>query len=173
MASIEFRAPWSRSLKVASAFSVATLGIVFCAGLFSMYARAPAFVTVMLVTVPALVAAAALPFMVRGYVLTDDAILVNRLGWRTQLPLVGLKSVTGDVEAFRRSIRVFGNGGLFSFTGEFWSRRLGRYRALATDPDRAVVLRWPDRTIVITPHDPQHFIMRARTLLKYAEFERR
>jgi hypothetical protein len=173
MAPIEFRAPWSRRLKVATAFSVATLGVVFCAGLFSVHARAPAFATVVLMTIPVLIGVAALPFMVRGYILTEDAILVNRLGWRTHLPLAGLTSVTGDVEALRRSIRLLGNGGLFSFTGEFWSRRLGRYRALATDPDRAVVLRWPGRTIVITPHDPQHFIMRARTLLKYAEFDRR
>ena len=64
----------------------------------------------------------------------------------------------------------FGNGGLFSITGRFWNRKLGRYRALATDPSRAIVLRYPKRTIVITPHDPQHFIMRARTFLKVADF---
>jgi Bacterial PH domain len=66
---------------------------------------------------------------------------------------------------------ILGNGGAYSFSGEFWNRRLGRYRALATDPDRAVVLRYPKRTIVITPHDPQQFIMRARTLLEHAQFE--
>jgi hypothetical protein len=76
------------------------------------------------------------------------------------------------VDALRGAWRVFGNGGLFSFTGEFWSRKLGRFRALATDPERAVVLRWPKRTIVITPHDPQQFIMRAGTLLKTAGFPR-
>jgi hypothetical protein len=70
----------------------------------------------------------------------------------------------------RGSIRVLANGGVFSFTGRFWNRKLGWYRAFATDPSRAVVLRYPKRTIVITPHDPQHFIMRARTLLKVAEF---
>ena len=62
----------------------------------------------------------------------------------------------------RGSVRVFGNGGLFSITGRFWNRKLGWYRAYATDPSRAVVLRYPKRTVVITPHDPQHFIMRAR-----------
>jgi hypothetical protein len=70
----------------------------------------------------------------------------------------------------RGSLRLLGNGGLFSFSGEFWNRRLGRYRALATDPSRAVVLRYPGRTIVITPHDPQQFIMRARTLLSTSQF---
>ena len=66
------------------------------------------------------------------------------------------------------------HGGLgdqpFSFSGEFWNRRLGRFRALATDPQRAVVLRYSRRTVVITPHDPQQFIMRARTVLKTSQF---
>jgi Bacterial PH domain len=172
MAPIEFRAPWSRTLRTASIFSVAVLAVVFLAAVFAR-PHMPWFGSFLLMATPLAVVAGALPFMVRGYVLTDDAILVKRLGWSTRLPLAQLKSVSGDVEALRRSFRLFGNGGLFSFTGEFWSRRLGRFRALATDPDRAIVLRYPKRTIVITPHDPQHFIMRARTLVKHAEFERR
>jgi hypothetical protein len=35
---------------------------------------------------------------------------------------------------------------------------------------RAVVLRYADRTIVITPQDPQHFIMRAGTFIRVAGF---
>jgi Bacterial PH domain len=172
MAPIEFRAPWSRLLRTASVFSVVVLAIVFLAGYFSR-SHMPWFGSFILMASPLAVLASALPFMVRGYVLTEHSIFVKRLGWSTRLPLANLKSVSGDVEALQRSIRIFGNGGLFSFTGEFWSRRLGRFRALATDPDRAIVLRYPKRTIVITPHDPQHFIMRARTLMKHAEFERR
>jgi hypothetical protein len=172
MAPIEFRAPWSRTLRTASVLSVAVLAVVSTAG-FLARSHMPWFGSFILMASPLAVVVSALPFMVRGYVLTEDAIFVKRLGWSTRLPLASLKSVSGDVEALRRSIRIFGNGGLLSFTGEFWSRRLGRFRALATDPDRAVVLRYPKRTIVISPHDPQHFIMRARTLAKHAEFERR
>jgi hypothetical protein len=172
MQPIKFGAPWGVQLKRASAFSAAVLGIVFCAGLVSLRADAPWVASTVLLFLPAAVVAGALPFMVRGYVLLEDALVIERLGWRTRLPLAGLQSVGGDVEAMRGSIRLLGNGGLFSFTGEFWNGRLGRYRALATDPERAVVLRYPKRTIVITPHDPQHFIMRLRTLLKHADFER-
>jgi len=171
MQPIEFRAPWGKQLKRATAFSVAVLGVVFCAGLASLRADAPWFASAVLLTLPLAIVAGTLPFMVRGYLLLEDALLIERLGWRTRLPLAGLKAVGGDSEAMRSSIRLLGNGGLFSFTGEFWNRRLGRYRALATDPDRAVVLRYSKRTIVITPHDPQHFIMRARTLAKHADFE--
>jgi hypothetical protein len=167
MSPIEFRAPWSKSLKLLTTFSLAILAFVLVVASTAIPPQVP-FIRPLLIVVTASVALGALPFMVRGYVLTEDALLVRRLGWTTRLPLHGLRSVSGDVDAFRGAWRLFGNGGLFSFTGEFWSRKLGRFRALATDPERAVVLRWPKRTIVITPHDPQQFIMRAGTLIKMA-----
>ncbi len=49
------------------------------------------------------------------------------------------------------SIRTFGNGGLFCFSGRFRNRKLGSYRAFATDPKLAVVLRFPDKIVVVTP----------------------
>jgi Bacterial PH domain len=167
MQSIEFRAPWSRTLRTLTVLSLSILVIVLLAALYAPVPGVP-FIRPLLVLLTLAVGVGALPFMVRGYVLTQDAVLVKRLGWSTRLPLQGIKSVAGDVEAMRGAWRLFGNGGLYSFTGEFWSRRIGRFRALATDPHRAVVLRYPSRTIVITPHDPQHFIMRLRTLLQTA-----
>jgi hypothetical protein len=160
--SIEFRAPWSKTLRASTIMSCAILSMM---GVLPWLIDRSSAVTYSLSALSLLVVLATLPFRVRGYVLTDGALLVKRGGWMTQLPLAGLQSVSGDVEAMRGSVRIFGNGGLFSITGEFWNRRLGRYRALATDPSRAVILRYPRRVIVITPHDPQHFIMRARTLL--------
>ena len=169
MASIEFRAPWGKVLRAATLISVALLTGLAVSGLLA-YGRAPAYVSLLLISLPPAILLGALPFMIRGYVLTENAIVVRRLGWRTQLPLAGLTSIAGDAEAMRGSLRLLGNGGLFSFSGEFWNRRLGRFRALATDPQRAVVLRYSRRTVVITPHDPQQFIMRARTVLKTSQF---
>jgi len=62
----------------------------------------------------------------------------------------------------RGSLRLFGNGGLFAITGWFWNRKLGRYRAFATDPARAVVLRYATRRILLTPDDVQKFIVLMR-----------
>ena len=97
-------------------------------------------------------------------------LTVHRGIGETRLPLAGLRSVRGEVDAMRGGIRVTGNDGFFSITGRFWNRTLGWHRAFATDLSRAVVLRYADRTIVITPHDPQHFIMRAGTFIKVAGF---
>lgn len=160
----EFRAPWSRTLRVTSALSVGVLLMIVLIGLLAG-PRQFLLWRVAMIVLPLLTLAAALAFVVRGYVLTDISIEVRRLGWSTSLPLAGLVSVTGEVDAWRGAVRLFGNGGLFAFTGWFWSRRLGRFRAFATDPGRAVMLGYADRKVMVTPHDPQHFIVRVRTLL--------
>ena len=100
----------------------------------------------------------ALLFTVRGYSVTADALLVHRLFWKHRVPLAGLQSAQFDPKAMSRSVRLFGNGGAFSFSGWFRSKRLGNYRAFVTDPRRAVVLRFPNRTIVISPSNPAQFV---------------
>jgi hypothetical protein len=165
----QFAAPWSRSLSLATAGAVAALLVIMLVGLL-LSTRAQLKWGAAIVAVPLAVLLATVPFMVRGYVLTDEHIEVRRLGWRTLLPLAGLSAVTGEPEGLRGSVRLFGNGGLFAITGWFWNRRLGRFRAYATDPQRVVLLRYRDgRQVVLTPHDVQRFIVRLRTLAKIME----
>jgi hypothetical protein len=165
---IEFRAPWSHGLVVMTCATVALAALVVAVVIFVPVG--PPLFDVALLTAAAGLVGAGLAGRVRGYTLTEDVVTVRRGMWNTRLPLAGLRSVTGDVEAMRNAIRLLIIDGVFSFTGRYWSMKLGWFRALATDPGRAVVLRYPNRTVVISPHDPQHFIMRARTLIKAAEF---
>ena len=149
--------------------SVALLLLLVLLGLFTG-PRQLLLWRVAMVGVPLAVLLTALPFTVRGYLLTDTDIRVRRLGWSTVLPLAGLASVTGEPDGFRRTLRLFGNGGLFGISGWFWNRRLGRFRAYATDPQRAVLLHYRDgRNVVITPGDVQHFIVRTRALARMRE----
>jgi len=90
-------------------------------------------------------------FMIRGYAVTADEILIERPLWSTRLARNRLESAVVDPAVLRGSIRLFGNGGFFSFIGVFQSSKLGRYRAFATDPRRAVVLQTAERTVVVTP----------------------
>ena len=162
----EFSAPWSRALRVTTAASVAVLLTVMLAGLLTGPRQLRVW-QIAMVGVPLVLLLSALPFMVRGYVLTETHIEVRRLGWSTLLPLTGLVAVTGEPEGLRGSLRLFGNGGLFGISGWFWNRRLGRFRAYATDPGRVVLLRYRDgKKVVVTPHDVQHFIVRVRALAK-------
>ena len=168
MTTIEFRAPWSHSLVVMTCVTLA-LAVLVVAVMIFVPVGPPLFAAALLIAAVVLVVAG-FAGRVRGYTLTEDAVTVRRGMWNTRLPLAGLRSVTGDIEAMRNAFRLLIIDGVFSFTGRYWSMKLGWFRALATDPDRAVVLRYPNRTVVISPHDPQHFIMRARTLIKVAEF---
>ena len=97
-------------------------------------------------------------FTIRGYTVTPEAILVHRLLWSTRLPRAGLVSAVSEPKVMNRSLRICGNGGMFSFTGWFWSKSLGRYRAYVTDLNRTVVLRWEKRTAVVSPDDPEGFV---------------
>lgn len=165
---LEFHAPWSRSLQMASRITVLILLGTATAGFVMLPARLP-LLRLLVLALPAAVLIGALLFMVSGYTLTATALQVRRPLWTTSFALSDLVSVGGDAEALRGSLRLFGNGGLFSFSGVFWNRRLGLFHAYGTDPGRAVVLKFRKRTIVITPDDTQHFIVRVRTHLATRE----
>ncbi|MGD0811990.1 MAG: PH domain-containing protein [Verrucomicrobiota bacterium] len=146
-----YKAHWDTALIVVSSLSTfVCLGLAFVAfkhsGIFH-------WVGWLLL---ALVAACAL-FAIRGYTMTAEDILVHRLLWTTRLPLAGLQSAQFEPDAMRRSIRTFGNGGFFSFSGFYHNKILGTYRAFVTDRHQTVVLRYAGRTVVVSPASPADF----------------
>ena len=50
-----------------------------------------------------------------------------------------------------------------SIRGRYWSKQSGKFDAFMTDPEKAVVLRWPDRLVAVSPADPEFFILCARS----------
>ena len=56
------------------------------------------------------------------------------------------------------SIKVCGNGGMFSISGWFWSKKLGFFRAYATNLNCTVILRWEKRTAVLSPDNAVEFV---------------
>jgi hypothetical protein len=90
----------------------------------------------------------------------EDNVLV--LG-RKSYPLQGLTEAVRDPKVLCRAIRRFGNGGLGSIRGRFWSRRLGKFEAFLTDTEKAVLLKWPDKIVAVSPADPEFFIYSARS----------
>jgi hypothetical protein len=154
-----FHAPWSTTLKVVTAFSVAIL-----AGVALLFATVfprdlPGGVVVTLTTffVSATLLGSAL-FVVRGYEVEPGSLRIRRLLWSTEIPLADLRAARADPTAMSKSLRLFGNGGLFVFAGLFWNRQLGKYRAFATLPRNAVVLQFERRAVVVTPDDPSRFL---------------
>jgi hypothetical protein len=152
-----FQAPWSALLIIHSVLaSLLCLAIPFW-GFRALATKQIAGSGLWFCVVPLAVVFGSALFTIRGYTVLPDAILVHRLLWATRLPRGGLAAATFDPEAMRWSLRAFGNGGLFSFSGFYWNRRLGAYRVFVTDPRRAVVLRYSNRTVVVSPSYPVDF----------------
>lgn len=163
----EFAAPWGRALKVMSGLiTLLLLGIAWIG--LRTEADMGAIWYASMVASPLLILLIALNYTVLGYRLSAEKLWIRRLGWMTERDLDGLEAVAADPGAMVGSRRVLANGGLFSFAGRFRNKHLGIYRALATDPNKAVILRWSDRTLVITPDDPERFV---RTLCELRGIE--
>jgi hypothetical protein len=160
-------APWPTCLKITSLLGCALLlGVGYAA--FVAIPRdtrvpfAETFGTLIAFVTPTIALTAAL-FLVSGYELDGRCLLVRRLLWATPVSLTGIRKTYHDPAAMKRSLRVFGNGGLLSITGIYKNKSLGWYRAFVTDPSHAVVLVLPNRVVVISPSDPLAFIQQLRS----------
>jgi len=159
-------APWSTAVKLVSAVGTGVLLAVT----YALYRAVPRGTRVpfaetfgtFMVAVPALILFIAVLFVVTGYRLDASGLYVQRLLWTTHIDLNGLDRAWHDPSAMCRSLRLFGNGGLFSVTGWFRNAALGRYRAFVTDPRKSVVLHSPTRVVVLSPTDPFGFLSALR-----------
>jgi hypothetical protein len=152
----EFSAPWGTALWVVSLVVTTLLVGITVAGLSMTPASAQPIR--LLMVAPLLILAGASLFVVRGYTVAGNRLLIRRLLWTTELDLTGLRSARQDRAALRLSLRLWGNGGLYSITGYYWNRQLGLYRTFLTDLSRTVVLDLPQRTVLVSPDDPATFV---------------
>ncbi len=145
-----FRAPLSQKLKLTTVIFLSAMGGV------TVLTPLP------LNLIPVLLVGALAAFSVRGYTVQPGVVLVHRLGWATRIPLRDLVSVEAEPHATVGSIRIFGNGGAFAFTGKFRNSTLGSYRAYVTDPAFCVVLELDSQKVVLTPGSPVRFVEAVR-----------
>jgi hypothetical protein len=89
----------------------------------------------------------------------EDSVLV--IG-KKRYPLAGAVDINLDPDILRRAFKIPGNGGTGAFRGRYWSRRVGKFDAYLTGEDHAVVVRWPDRVVAVSPEDTEFFILAAR-----------
>jgi hypothetical protein len=88
----------------------------------------------------------------------------NQLIWgKKRHPLEGLIQIERDPRIMRWALRCGGNSGLGAIRGRFRSKRVGKFEAFLTDPEKAIVLRWPDKTLAVSPLDPEFFIYSVRS----------
>ena len=149
-----FKAPWGKTLCWMSAFSVVVVLAVTVPLFIAIKSETDRWVAAWLVV---LLPVAAL-FTIRSFAIEPNMLAIQRLLWTTRLPLSGLQSAESVPGVMRGSLRLFGNGGMFSITGLYRNRTLGNYRAFVTDQTKTVVLRFPKRTVVVSPENPEQFV---------------
>ena len=163
---IRFSAPWSPGVRIITFAVIAILVGVSLASSVHLGDSTPLFARVVATFLPLAILVASLPFIIRGYVLNDHELRVERLGWENRFALANVESVEANPDAMRWSLRLCGSGGLFGYFGWFRNRTLGTYRAYSTAPKKTVVLKLGDRTIVVTPDDPARFVEEVLRRLK-------
>ena len=164
----DFGAPLSGRVKASTALGTVVL-LGESALLLGLSSRVPEPVASVFravgATLVALFAAVAL-VAIRGYRIENGELVVRRPLWSSRHSLAGLESAARDPRALRPTLYGFGNNGFFAVNG--W-RRVDPYgwcRALATNAANAVVLRTPERTLIVTPDRPDEFVAEARAWLR-------
>lgn len=145
-----FRAPWGRELVVMSGIALFTVGVP------TVIQWHQGHVVIGSVLLAILLIPAALT--VRGYEVTPRELRIRRLCWDTRWPLDGLAGARLRPNVMAGSWRIWGNGGMFGFTGRFSNAALGRYRAFVTDHKRTVVIESRHGILVVSPDRPEYFI---------------
>ena len=145
---MNFAAPYDRITKFVSALSCLVLlaaglatrnvfvGAISLALIFVAYAYSP-----------------------RGYVISEGALLIQRLAGTVRMPLLDLREARPAMQAdFRGCRRVWGSGGLFGYYGRFRTATLGLCTWYVTDRSRAVVARFREKTVLVSPGDVAGFL---------------
>lgn len=153
-------APWPRYLKLSSSLGTALLIGVGIASYRAI--PVPSGFTDYFGLGITLLLLAILAFSVlstiTGYTVSSSDLTIQHLLWATHVPLAGLSRTYFEPSVCKGSIRIFGNAGLFGFSGIYRNSGLGRFRLFATNLTHSVVLVLPGRTVVITPAAPHAFV---------------
>jgi hypothetical protein len=96
----------------------------------------------------------------KSYELTGSALTIEKRLGKIVLPRNEIKEVKLLKEdALKRSLRIFGVGGLFGYYGKFSNANLGKMTWYATRGDRAVlVTTTTDKKIILTPDEATNFV---------------
>lgn len=153
-----FDAPWSRFLKVVSAgITLLITGAFWLTIPISSIDESLQF-KAFIIVLPILLLGASAIFIIRGYEIKDDQLEIVRIIGRKTYPISTFERAEPDPEATNLSIRMMGNGGLYSFSGYFRNQKIGRYRAFVTNKANCVVLyRKNGIPIVVSPESPHEF----------------
>ena len=105
--------PWGRSLKLTTGLCLAIVLGIFLIGVI-VEPKSVNYWKIGMLWIPTGLLAVSYFFSIRNYQLIESKLYVQRIGWKSKIDLTELNSVQVDPTAMSKSIRLFGNGGLFA-----------------------------------------------------------
>lgn len=142
-----YKAPWDAALKI-----ISSLMIVLFLVLGYLTANIFAWLIFFVITFGSAL------FIIKGYSITDSQLIIHRVVFNKTYNLNSIVNVEYNPEALKNSLRIFGIGGAFSYTGVFFNKYLGRYTAYAANRKNCVVLFFENKKVAITPDKPEEFV---------------
>ena len=107
-------------------------------------------------------------FSPKGYAFQDGQLVIYRPFRKKFFATEDMQTATlVDKKELKKSIRVFGVGGLFGYFGLFRNSRYGTMIWYASRRDQFVVIeRSNERALVLTPDDPNSFVSEFNQTIK-------
>ncbi len=95
-----------------------------------------------------------------NYNITDTDLVIHRPLTDVIIPKKDIRNVIRlTKDQLKRTIRTFGNGGLFGYYGKFANSKLGSMTWYATRKDTTILIEtFDNKKLVVTPDEPEEFI---------------
>ena len=155
----KFSASTSTTVKI-----VTTLIILMLAGFVAMALLDDSKLSLVPAAILLLVIGLSYYFSITKYEMDRNQLIIRRPFDSVSISLENLQSVERIAKKdLRWTVRTFGIGGLFSYTGTFWNKQLGSMTWYVTRMDKAVLLENGNQKIVISPDDPRKFLEVVKT----------
>jgi len=159
---MQFTAKFSKDVKIITWVIFITLGMLPFELAFFLSGSEGSITTLLpLIGIPVLVMLSlgyfVLKYQVLGYGLELDGLVIHRRWDKVNIALDKIEAVESDKE-FKRSLRVFGIGGVLGHYGKF--KKIGgpTFTAYITDSKNCIVIKTADGNIVISPHERELFL---------------
>lgn len=154
-----FTASMDRSTKLITGFTTVLVAVITLAQLISSFEH---FSYLSIFSSSILPVLYILTFVFRPihYKLSGDKLIIHRLTDNVALDRSQIKEVKQiDPEQLKRSVRIFGVGGLFGYYGRYANNTLGRMTWYATRKNKTVLLITnANEKFILTPDEPEAFV---------------
>lgn len=97
-------------------------------------------------------------FSPKGYSFDENKISILTRIKKIKIPLPEIKEIKKlEKEDLSGSLRIFGIGGLFGYTGIFYSKKLGFYLSFSTNYNNLIIIK-AKKTYIISPENMDLFL---------------